>query len=125
MQIEEDEEDDVYNERFPPRGEEGDGYILNGGGGGESAEVHGGEAGASDDGTYPFLCICTVPGHVHLLAALEAPGLQCVGGENVEGLDHPAAGVEASQVLSCASLLLTVLRLLTSTRILSCSRWAG
>ena len=37
---------------------------------------------------------------MNLLAALEAPGLQCVGGENVEGLDHPAAGVEASQVLS-------------------------
>ncbi len=64
--VEKDEENDVDDEGYAPGGEHGDRNVLDDAGGGEAAQVHGGEPRAADNAAYHLSRTQRIAGNVHL-----------------------------------------------------------
>ena len=64
--VEKDEENNVDDEGYAPGGEHGDGNVLDNAGGGETAQVYGGEPRAADNAAHHLSRTQRIAGNVHL-----------------------------------------------------------
>ena len=69
----------------------------------QRAHVDGGEPAVAHEVHDAQLGRYVVSGHEDLLAALDASGLECVGRQDVEGLDHWRVGEQGLEVLCLGS----------------------